>query len=170
MKISTQTRYAMRILLELATHADEHGRITAKQIAARQKISEKYLEAIASKLTRARYINSMKGVGGGYQLNRPAEQIRLGEIMELMETTYFEVHCSPNESKNCAMYKHCCMYKFFTELREVIDQKMYGTTLADLCAQQRKLDDDYFEVEQISPNGTDKLAETEVYHYDLPAK
>lgn len=170
MKISTQTRYALRILLELATHAEEHGRITAKQIAARQKISEKYLEAIASKLTRARYINSMKGVGGGYQLNRPAEQIRVGEIMELMETTYFEVHCSPNGGRNCSMYKHCCMYKFFTGLRDVIDQKVYGTTLADLCAQQKKLDEDYFEVEQVSPEGTGELDATEMYRYDAPAK
>lgn len=148
MKISTQTRYALRILVELSMHEDDQERMTSKEIAKKQQISEKYLEAIASKLARARYINSMKGVGGGYKLQRPAAQIRVGEIMELMETTYFDLHCTPN-AKKCPMYKHCAMYQFWSELRDEIDKKVYSVTVADLCTNQHQLTKAFVELAPI---------------------
>lgn len=150
MKISTQTRYALRLLVELSMYEDDQERITSKEISTRQNISEKYLESIAAKLARARYINSMKGVGGGYKLQRPATQIRVGEIMELMETTYFDLHCSPNPKK-CPMYKHCAMHQFWSDFRDEIDKKVYSVTIADLCTNQRQLNQDFSELSLIDP-------------------
>ena len=65
MLISTKGRYALRLMLDLAEHRAE-GYLSIKEIAARQEISPKYLEAIVAMLTRAGLLLSQRGKDGGY--------------------------------------------------------------------------------------------------------
>ena len=72
MLVSTKGRYALRVMVDLAEH-QAAGRIPLKEIAARQGISEKYLENILATLVRANMLSGMRGKGGGYVLTRPPE-------------------------------------------------------------------------------------------------
>lgn len=142
LKISTQTRYAIRLLMELALDRNQNdlpgNRITAKIIAERQGISEKYLEAIAAKLCKAGILNSMKGVGGGYYLQRDPASISLGNVMRLMETTYFETHCRPDAEKCCTMYDGCVLADIWSELEEAISHVVDNITIADVISRHNE--------------------------------
>ncbi len=73
MRISTKGRYAVRVMLDLAVN-NTGEYIKVKDIAARQEISEKYLEQIISVLNKAGYVKSVRGAQGGYRIARdPAE-------------------------------------------------------------------------------------------------
>ena len=86
MMISSKGRYALRVMIDLAEHADE-GYIPLQTIAARQGISEKYLESILAVLSKARLLDAVRGKGGGYRLSRPAKDYTAFEILSLTEGT-----------------------------------------------------------------------------------
>ena len=100
MLISTKGRYALRVMADLAEHPAE-GYIPLKEIAQRQEISEKYLEAIIKILVRAKLLNGVRGKGGGYQLTRPPEQYTVGEILRLTEESLAPVASPCARSASC---------------------------------------------------------------------
>jgi Rrf2 family protein len=137
MKITTQTRYGMRFLLEIALHESgpaPTAKITTQQIAQKQGISEKYLEAIAAKLKKGGLICSAKGVNGGYWLAKPMNEITLGDVMRLMETTYFDVHCGKHgeHSEDCPNQENCALAKFWVSLEGAISELVDSLSLEDI--------------------------------------
>ena len=80
MKISTKGRYALRLMLDIAMH-DAAGPVRIKDVAARQEISDKYLEQIVSVLNKAGYVRSIRGPQGGYQLIRKPKDYTVGMIL-----------------------------------------------------------------------------------------
>ena len=84
MKISTKGRYALRLMLDLAIHSQD-GYIPIKAIAERQSISDKYLEQIISVLSRAGYVRSIRGAGGGYKLASTPDKYTVGMILRLTD-------------------------------------------------------------------------------------
>ena len=90
MKVSTRGRYALRMMLDIATN--DHGEpVRIKDIAARQDISVKYLEQIVSVLTKAGYVRSIRGPQGGYRLARLPKIIRW-MILRLTEEIFLLWH------------------------------------------------------------------------------
>ena len=69
MMISTKGRYALRVMVDIAENQRD-GYIPLKEIAHRQDISEKYLEAIVKGLVKERYLTGLRGKSGGYRLTR----------------------------------------------------------------------------------------------------
>ena len=86
MKLSTKGRYAMIALVDLAENA-EKGLVSLGEISARQDISLAYLEQLFVKLRRAEIVESVRGPGGGYKLGRPADAIRVSEILSAVDET-----------------------------------------------------------------------------------
>lgn len=84
MKLSTKSRYGIRFLIDLAEHYNE-GPVQISNIADRQGLSMKYLEQIVPTLKRAHFIKSIRGPKGGHMLARPPEEIRMGEVMVVLE-------------------------------------------------------------------------------------
>lgn len=84
MKISTKGRYALRVMIDLAEH-NGGAFIPLRDIAARQEISEKYLESIISVLVKDGILTGLRGKGGGYRLSQPAESITVARILTLTE-------------------------------------------------------------------------------------
>ena len=82
MRISTKGRYAIKLMLDLATN-DNGEPIRLKDVARRQEISEKYLEQIISVLNKAGYVKSVRGPQGGYLLQRRPEEYTVGMILRL---------------------------------------------------------------------------------------
>lgn len=76
MKISTKGRYALRLMLDLATYNTGEP-VSIKDIAKRQQISEKYLEQIIALLNKAGFVRSIRGAQGGYMLKKSPRIIRL---------------------------------------------------------------------------------------------
>jgi Rrf2 family protein len=134
MIISTQTRYAVRFLLELSKSEEKDRPTTLRHIATKQGISEAYLESIATKLRKNGYLKSFKGAGGGYCLNYGIEDISVGEIMRLMETTYFQVHCTPDAKETCENYTECLIAQAWELLENQIDTIVDNVKLSQLSS------------------------------------
>ncbi|GHU44134.1 Rrf2 family transcriptional regulator [Spirochaetia bacterium] len=83
MKISTRGRYGIRLLIDLAEQTE--ASTTLSSIAARQKISVRYLEQVAIILRRSGFIHSIKGSKGGYKLARPPAEINIGAVLRALE-------------------------------------------------------------------------------------
>lgn len=92
MLVSTRGRYALRVMVDLAQHQDQ-GLTPMKDVAQRQQISLKYLEKILPVLSKHHYISGTQGKGGGYQLTRPPEEYRVGDILRLTEGDLAPVSC-----------------------------------------------------------------------------
>ena len=91
MKISTKGRYGLRAVLDIAMQ-DEAASVSS--IAARQFISENYLEKLIAMLKKAGIVNSLRGAQGGYVLAKPAEEISVGEVLRALEGDLNPVDCA----------------------------------------------------------------------------
>ena len=84
MIVSTKGRYALRVMIDLAEHQAEKY-VPLKEVAARQEISEKYLENILKVLVQNGFLEGLRGKGGGYRLTRSPDQYTVEEILMLTE-------------------------------------------------------------------------------------
>ena len=121
MIISTRGRYALRILIDLAEHQTD-GYITLKQIAERQRLSEKYLESIVKELVRAKFVEGLRGKGGGYRLSRPAAEINVRDVLHRME--------------GCPYRPNCRTIPLWEGLDKVVGEYLGGFTVQDLARQE----------------------------------
>ena len=126
MKISTRGRYAIRVMLDLAEH-NTGEYIPLMDIAKRQEISEKYLEAIVASLSKNGFVRSLRGKGGGYQLLRAPEEYTVGSILRLTEGSLAPVAClddhrisarerHPAKHCRCGKVSISCSMNILTEL------------------------------------------------------
>ena len=122
-------------MVDLAEH-QAAGRIPLKEIAARQGISEKYLENILATLVRANMLSGMRGKGGGYVLTRPPEQYTVGEILRLTEGGLAPVACLDQHPNPCPRCGECATLPMWEGLERVICNYLDGITLQDLLEQQ----------------------------------
>lgn len=142
MKISTKGRYALRLMLDLALH-DSDAPIRIKDIAARQDISDKYLEQIISSLNKAGYVKSIRGPQGGYKLARDPESYTVGMILRLTEGSLAPVACLDDEVNTCDRQETCATLKLWQMLDEAIREVVDRVTLADLVEWQTEMIDNY---------------------------
>ena len=133
--ISTKGRYALRIMLDLAEHADE-GCIPLKDIAERQQISKKYLEIIARELVDGRLISGVSGKGGGYRLLREPSDYSVGEILELMEGSLATVACLACDAEACPRADSCQTLPMWSEFDRMTHDYFYSKKLTDLMAKE----------------------------------
>ncbi len=134
MMVSTKGRYALRVMIDLAEHADG-GYIPLKEIAARQEISQKYLEGIMATLSKAGLVEGAHGKGGGYRLNRAPEAYTAGEILRLTEGTLAPVACLECGAKPCPRASACRTLPMWEKLDGMIEAFFNGVTLAALMRQ-----------------------------------
>lgn len=131
MMISTRGRYALRVLIDLAEHADQ-GYIPMKEIADRQGISLKYLERIIPVLTRNGFIEGVQGKGGGYCLLKSPGECKIGDILRLTEGDLAPVACLECGAKPCDRARECRTYPMWVEFYQHITDFFDRKTLADL--------------------------------------
>lgn len=139
MLVSTKGRYALRVMVDLAEHQKD-GRVPLKEIAARQGVSEKYLENILSALVRNDMLSGMRGKGGGYRLTRPAERYTVGEILRLTEGGLAPVSCLEGGKTGCERARECPTIHMWSELDRMIATYLDGISIADLAASPRGID------------------------------
>lgn len=138
MKISTRGRYAIRVMLDLAEH-NTGAYIPLMDIAKRQEISEKYLEAIVGTLSKNGFVRSLRGKGGGYQLMHAPEEYTIGSILRLTEGSLAPVACLKEDAEICQKQDYCKTLPLWKGLNEVINDYLDSKTLADLIMQQSEI-------------------------------
>lgn len=131
MIVSTKGRYALRVLLDLAAQNSEN-RIPLKEIAERQNISQKYIEAIMTLLSKNGLVDAMHGKGGGYKLNRKPSEYIVGDILRLTEGSLSPVVCLEKGSAPCPRKDICKTLPLWTKLDELVEGYLDSVTLADL--------------------------------------
>ena len=141
MMISTKGRYALRVMIDLAQH-DRSKYIPLKEIAARQNISEKYLEIIIKSLSKEHFVEGLRGKGGGYRLTHAPEDYRVASILKITEGTLAPVSCLADECNTCERASYCNTLPMWTGLHKVITDYLEGVSLSDLVPASSN-DDDY---------------------------
>lgn len=131
MIVSTKGRYALRVMLDLAEHQTD-SYIPLKEIAERQDISEKYLEAIIKTLVRAKLVAGLRGKGGGYRLSRMPEQYTAGEIIRVAEGDLAPVACLSAGAETCSRAADCPTLPMWKELDRLVQRFLDSYTLASL--------------------------------------
>ncbi len=131
MLISTKGRYALRVMIDLAEHKDAE-RIPLKEIAERQDISQKYIEAIMTLLSKKGFVDAAHGKGGGYKLNRKPEEYKIGEILRLTEGSLSPVACLEAGAEECPKKANCRTLPLWTKMDELVEGYLDSVSLADL--------------------------------------
>jgi Rrf2 family protein len=129
--ISTKGRYAIRVMLDLAT-TNEDNYVPLKDIAERQGISKKYLEIIVKEMVAGGLIVGASGKGGGYKLVRKPSEYSVGEILELMEGTLSSVACLADSAFPCERRAECETLPMWKEFDGIVHDYFYGKKLTDL--------------------------------------
>lgn len=142
MKISTKGRYALRLMLDLATY-NTGAPNSIKDIAKRQQISEKYLEQIISILNKAGYVRSIRGAQGGYMLKKDPKEYTVGMILRLTEGDLAPVSCVGEEGAECERRAGCVTVRIYEQINDAINNVVDNITLADLVEWQMEKSGDY---------------------------
>lgn len=137
MKISTKGRYALRLMLDLAMNEDGNV-VRIKDIAARQDISDKYLEQIISILNKAGYVRSTRGPQGGYTLKKEPKDYTVGMILRLTEGSLAPVTCVEEDAVVCEREAACATMEVWKRLNQAISGVVDDMTLADLVEIQKE--------------------------------
>ena len=140
MMISTKGRYALRVMIDLAQH-DRSKYIPLKEIAARQNISEKYLEIIIKSLSKEHFVEGLRGKGGGYRLTHAPEDYSVASILKITEGTLAPVSCLADECNTCERASYCNTLPMWTGLYNVITDYLEGVSLCDLVPASSNGDD-----------------------------
>ena len=131
MNVTSKGRYALRVMLELASRQDENF-VSLKTIANKHDISMKYLEAIVGSLKRASLLESTRGKEGGYRLCRTPENYSVGEILRCLEDNLAPVSCIKSGSINCERAGECITVPMWKELDDITNAYLDTVSLKDL--------------------------------------
>ena len=134
MKFSTKSRYALRLMAELARYAPGTT-VSLKEISERQNLSLKYLEQIVTPLARVGLVKSERSSQGGYRLSRPAAQITAGDILRAVEGEIVPVPCLATSAESCPHRAQCETLGFWEGLNQVINQYIDSATLEKLSSE-----------------------------------
>lgn len=140
MIVSTKGRYALRVMLDLAEHQSPKY-IPLKEVAARQDISEKYLENILKVLVHHGLLEGLRGKGGGYRLTRAPEEYTVRDILVLTEGGLAPVSCLVPGAAPCQRKDGCRTYEMWKGLNDLIADYFGNITLADLVKKGQTGDD-----------------------------
>lgn len=136
MIVSTRGRYALRVMIDLAEHHSD-DRIPLKDISSRQGISQKYMEAIMTLLSKNGFVDAIHGKGGGFKLNRSPDQYKVGEILRLTEGTLAPVACLQENAEDCDRASECRTLPMWAKLNSLVNEYLDSVTIADLMKKEK---------------------------------
>ena len=131
LKISTKGRYALRVMIALASQPDSRP-VSLRAVAEQQHLTLKYLESIISLLLREQLVVSIRGKAGGYRLSRPAARYTVYEILRATEGALEPVHRLNPEEAHCPLEKYCPTQPVWRGLQRVTREYLESISLADL--------------------------------------
>ncbi|ARC84616.1 Rrf2 family protein [Clostridium argentinense CDC 2741] len=139
MKLSTKGRYGVKAMVDLAIRYGKEP-ISIKTISERQNISEYYLEQLFSTLRKSGLIKSIRGAMGGYVLGKAPDEIRIYDILEVLEGPIEISHCLDTES--CNNIDCCATRLVWKKIKDSIDNVTMSITLKDIV-------EDYMDISKL---------------------
>ncbi len=136
MKLSTRGQYGTRALLDIALHQGERP-VLLRNIAQRQQISPLYLERLITFLITGGIVRSTRGAKGGFSLAKPTGEIKLSEVIQLLEGSITPVECVSNPGI-CSRSELCATRDVWGELKKAMDGVLEGITLQDLVERHKR--------------------------------
>jgi Rrf2 family protein len=135
MKLSTKGRYATRALVDIALHKGERS-VLLRDIAQRQNISTLYLKRLIAPLVAAGIIRSNRGAGGGVSLGKPAHEITISNVIQLLEGVTAPVDCVINP-ESCARSDSCVTRDIWRDMKNAIDNVLGNITVQNLVEKHK---------------------------------
>jgi Rrf2 family protein len=150
MKISAQEEYGLRCLVQLANLNDGES-LTLPQIAAREGISTANAGKLMWLLNKAGFVHSTRGTKGGYVLARPAGEIRLSEIIRVLDQDVLSKHCESYTGvlESCVHNGDCGIRPVIVGLHEIVENALSRITLADLVGTESSVDAMFHKIQGI---------------------
>ena len=137
MKLSTKGRYGLRAMIDLARYS-ENEPVSISSIAARQDISERYLEQLVGLLKKAGLVRSIRGATGGYVLARNSGEISVGDVLRVLEGSLEPVKCAAFYSEEGCMASDGCVTKYvWQKINESINETVDHMMLDELVRESR---------------------------------
>ena len=140
MKVSTKSRYGLAAMVDLAEQYGK-GPVALRSVAARQQVSEHYLEQLMSSLRKAGFVRSIRGAQGGYILARDPATISVGDSVRAMEGPIAPVDClladrgenNPYCEKTC----DCIRRNIWQKMGDSINVTLDSILLSSLCRDEQ---------------------------------
>jgi Rrf2 family protein len=150
MKISAQEEYGLRCLVQLANLQGGES-LTLPQIAEREGISTANAGKLMWLLNKAGFVNSTRGTKGGYYLSRPAGEIRLNEIIKVLDEEVLSAHCDSftGVMEKCVHTGDCGIRPVIVGLHEIVENALSKITLAQLVGSESSVDRMFHEIQGI---------------------
>lgn len=128
-------------MLDMAFHGRKNP-VPLSAIASRQEISQHYLEQLFMKLRKSKLVRSVRGPSGGYLLDRPPEEISIGDIFRAVDESMSLLSCVEFEEKDktsCNKVDKCVSRLLWKRLTEGISQTFDSISLKNLCREQEMM-------------------------------
>ena len=139
MKLSTKGRYGLRAMIDLARYSEVEP-VSINSIAARQNISERYLEQLVALLRKAGLVKSIRGATGGYILAKDAAEISVGDILRALEGSLEPVKCAAFYSEEGCMASDGCVTKYvWHKINDSINETVNQMMLDELVRESKNL-------------------------------
>ena len=150
MKISAQEEYGLRCLVQLANLQGGES-LTLPQIAEREGISTANAGKLMWLLNKAGFVQSTRGTKGGYFLSRPAADIRLSEIIKVLDEDVLDKHCGSYTGvmDECVHNVACGIRPVIVGLHEIVENALSQITLAQLVGSERAVDRMFHQIQGI---------------------
>ncbi len=150
MKISAQEEYCLRCLVQLASLTAGES-LTLPQIAELEGISTANAGKLMWLLSKAKFVNSIRGTKGGYSLARPAHEIRLSEIIKVLDDDVMNKHCDSYTGilDSCVHTSNCGIRPVIVGLHEIVENALTQITLEQLVGSESKVDRMFHEIQGI---------------------
>ena len=150
MKISAQEEYGLRCLVQLA-NLPEGESLTLPQIAEREGISTANAGKLMWLFNKAGFVHSTRGTKGGYLLSRPASEIRLSEIIKVLDDDVLGKHCGSYTGllDSCVHNGDCGIRPVIIGLHEIVENALSQITLAQLVGTERSVDAMFHQIQGI---------------------
>ncbi len=138
MKVSHQSEYALRALLELAKQSGR-GPVRIDEIAKQQMIPRKFLANLLVQLKRGHFVQSKKGPEGGYYLARAPRQIVIGDVLRFLDGPIAPILCvSRTLGERCEIGSRCGYFPLWRRVRDAVAEIVDKTTVADVLDEQQR--------------------------------
>jgi Rrf2 family protein len=142
MKISYKGDYALKAMLYLAHHYEKGRIVPITEIADENDIPRKFLEQIMQILKGSGFVDSKRGIAGGFFLRKAPEKILLGEIVRLIEGDIEPIPCAKNPPEICCNDLSICAFKeIWAKVALAVSDIIDHVTFADIMRRQQELKD-----------------------------
>jgi Rrf2 family transcriptional regulator, iron-sulfur cluster assembly transcription factor len=131
MKLSTKGRYAVMAMVDIGQQSG--GRpVSLAEIAARQDISQEYLEQLFLKLRKGGLVESIRGPGGGYRLSREADDIYIYDIIAAVDEPMKMTRCEGDAVEGCVKGERCSTHDLWSSIGRQVNTFLANVSLDDV--------------------------------------